>query len=279
MQSSTPVVIGYWPQPQLTTRWNFGTWETSKIRRASSMNCLMRKPSTQVTLSEKLSNSWYYSKWYITCPDFKGPLVVYPLLFTSDFFVRLFRSVSFNLFIIVTAYFNPLDCSKLLTTDQYDQVRVYSSSDWSKPQCVIQHPHRQFQHLTPIKVCLSFHNLCGNVINIVAQMIKAHTWRHHYTWLKLKSWVADLYCTSFLYWLCCGLQSTIRLHHIQWRTGLSVEEIFSWYKGFSIFSLFNIHQSIHLQLFMRLKNLNWIQLGVRLAGRWTVKLQILLIFI
>lgn len=52
----------------------------------------------------------------------------------------------------LTAYFNPVDCSKLLTTDQYDQIRVYSSSDWSKPQHIIRHPHRQFQHLTPIKV-------------------------------------------------------------------------------------------------------------------------------
>ncbi|XP_007556916.1 DNA damage-binding protein 2 isoform X1 [Poecilia formosa] len=50
-----------------------------------------------------------------------------------------------------SAYFNPLDASKLLTTDQHDQIRVYSSSDWSKPQHIIQHPHRQFQHLTPIK--------------------------------------------------------------------------------------------------------------------------------
>lgn len=50
-----------------------------------------------------------------------------------------------------SAYFNPLDSSKLLTTDQYDQIRVYSSSDWSNPQHIIQHPHRQFQHLTPIK--------------------------------------------------------------------------------------------------------------------------------
>ncbi|XP_071004887.1 DNA damage-binding protein 2 [Oncorhynchus clarkii lewisi] len=50
-----------------------------------------------------------------------------------------------------SAYFNPVDCSKLLTTDQYDQIRVYSSSDWSTPQQIIQHPHRQFQHLTPIK--------------------------------------------------------------------------------------------------------------------------------
>ncbi|XP_029378225.1 DNA damage-binding protein 2 isoform X1 [Echeneis naucrates] len=50
-----------------------------------------------------------------------------------------------------SAYFNPLDCTKLLTTDQYDQLRIYSSPDWSKPQHIIQHPHRQFQHLTPIK--------------------------------------------------------------------------------------------------------------------------------
>ncbi|KAK7880602.1 hypothetical protein WMY93_032753 [Mugilogobius chulae] len=50
-----------------------------------------------------------------------------------------------------SAYFSPVDCTKLLTTDQYDQIRIYSSSDWSKPQHIIQQPHRQFQHLTPIK--------------------------------------------------------------------------------------------------------------------------------
>uniref|UniRef100_A0AAV2L513 DNA damage-binding protein 2 n=2 Tax=Knipowitschia caucasica TaxID=637954 RepID=A0AAV2L513_KNICA len=49
------------------------------------------------------------------------------------------------------AFFNPVDCSKLLTTDQFDQIRIYASSDWTTPQHVIQHPHRQFQHLTPIK--------------------------------------------------------------------------------------------------------------------------------
>lgn len=61
--------------------------------------------------------------------------------------------ITWSLSTFVSAYFNPLDCSKLLTTDQYDQIRVYSSSDWSRPQHIIQHPHRQFQHLTPIKVC------------------------------------------------------------------------------------------------------------------------------
>ncbi|KAG5848913.1 DNA damage-binding protein 2 isoform X2 [Anguilla rostrata] len=50
-----------------------------------------------------------------------------------------------------SAYFSPMDGSKLLTTDQYDQIRVYCSSDWSNPQKIISHPHRQFQHLTPIK--------------------------------------------------------------------------------------------------------------------------------
>ncbi|XP_072842127.2 DNA damage-binding protein 2 isoform X3 [Pogona vitticeps] len=49
------------------------------------------------------------------------------------------------------AYFSPIDGAKLLSTDQYNEIRVYSSSDWSKPQHLIPHPHRQFQHLTPIK--------------------------------------------------------------------------------------------------------------------------------
>ncbi|XP_044291676.1 DNA damage-binding protein 2 [Varanus komodoensis] len=49
------------------------------------------------------------------------------------------------------AYFSPIDGAKLLTTDQHNEIRVYSSSDWSKPQHLISHPHRQFQHLTPIK--------------------------------------------------------------------------------------------------------------------------------
>nr|XP_048708058.1 DNA damage-binding protein 2 isoform X4 [Caretta caretta] len=49
------------------------------------------------------------------------------------------------------AYFSPTDGAKLLTTDQHSEIRVYSSSDWTKPQHLIPHPHRQFQHLTPIK--------------------------------------------------------------------------------------------------------------------------------
>ncbi|XP_029438194.1 DNA damage-binding protein 2 isoform X2 [Rhinatrema bivittatum] len=52
---------------------------------------------------------------------------------------------------INAAYFCPLDGAKLLTTDQHSEIRIYSSSDWSKPQHVIAHPHRQFQHLTAIK--------------------------------------------------------------------------------------------------------------------------------
>ncbi|KAA0714977.1 DNA damage-binding protein 2 [Triplophysa tibetana] len=50
-----------------------------------------------------------------------------------------------------SAYFNPTDSTKLLTTDQMNQIRIYCSYDWSKPDQIIKHPHRQFQHLTPIK--------------------------------------------------------------------------------------------------------------------------------
>ncbi|KAI4875822.1 hypothetical protein NFI96_017156 [Prochilodus magdalenae] len=41
------------------------------------------------------------------------------------------------------AYFNPVDSTKLLTTDQMNEIRIYSSCDWSKPAQVIVHPHRQ----------------------------------------------------------------------------------------------------------------------------------------
>lgn len=53
---------------------------------------------------------------------------------------------------LLPAYFSPTDGAKLLSTDQRSEIRVYSSSDWTKPQHLIPHPHRQFQHLTPIKV-------------------------------------------------------------------------------------------------------------------------------
>ncbi|OCT81934.1 hypothetical protein XELAEV_18024442mg [Xenopus laevis] len=51
----------------------------------------------------------------------------------------------------IAAYFSPWDGAKLLTTDQHSEIRVYSACDWAKPQHIIPHPHRQFQHLTAIK--------------------------------------------------------------------------------------------------------------------------------
>lgn len=42
--------------------------------------------------------------------------------------------------------------AQLLTTDQKNEIRVYSASQWDCPPLLIPHPHRQFQHLTPIKV-------------------------------------------------------------------------------------------------------------------------------
>ncbi|XP_012892781.1 PREDICTED: DNA damage-binding protein 2-like, partial [Dipodomys ordii] len=52
---------------------------------------------------------------------------------------------------INSAYFSS-DGSRLLTTDQKNEVRVYSASQWDCPVSLIPHPHRHFQHLTPIKV-------------------------------------------------------------------------------------------------------------------------------
>uniref|UniRef100_A0A452UFG4 DNA damage-binding protein 2 n=1 Tax=Ursus maritimus TaxID=29073 RepID=A0A452UFG4_URSMA len=48
------------------------------------------------------------------------------------------------------ACFSP-DGAQLLTTDQKSELRVYSASQWDCPPSLIPHPHRHFQHLTPIK--------------------------------------------------------------------------------------------------------------------------------
>ncbi|XP_054720717.1 DNA damage-binding protein 2-like, partial [Uloborus diversus] len=49
-----------------------------------------------------------------------------------------------------SAYFSPSNGCSLLTTDQHSELRVYSCENWKKFK-VIPHPHRQFQHLTPVK--------------------------------------------------------------------------------------------------------------------------------
>ena len=51
-----------------------------------------------------------------------------------------------------SAYFSPQSGDKLLTTDQHSQLRVYQAPHFSLVR-TIPHPHRQFQHLTPIKAC------------------------------------------------------------------------------------------------------------------------------
>ncbi|XP_040115106.1 DNA damage-binding protein 2 isoform X4 [Oryx dammah] len=49
------------------------------------------------------------------------------------------------------AHFSP-DGAQLLTTDQKSEIRVYSACQWDCPPSLIPHPHRHFQHLTPIKL-------------------------------------------------------------------------------------------------------------------------------
>ncbi len=50
-----------------------------------------------------------------------------------------------------SAYFSNVDGTRLLTTDQHSQIRVYRGPHWDLEK-ILPHPHRQFQHLTPIKV-------------------------------------------------------------------------------------------------------------------------------
>ncbi|KAK3891857.1 hypothetical protein Pcinc_004258 [Petrolisthes cinctipes] len=51
---------------------------------------------------------------------------------------------------INSAHFSRVDGSRLLTTDQHSEIRVYSCPSFTH-SITIPHPHRHFQHLTPIK--------------------------------------------------------------------------------------------------------------------------------
>ncbi|CAL8103985.1 unnamed protein product [Orchesella dallaii] len=48
------------------------------------------------------------------------------------------------------ARFSPVDGSRLLTSDQLDEIRIYQGPLW-KDYVTIKHHHKQFQHITPVK--------------------------------------------------------------------------------------------------------------------------------
>ncbi|KAH7955496.1 hypothetical protein HPB52_001046 [Rhipicephalus sanguineus] len=58
--------------------------------------------------------------------------------------------VAYCVFYVHLAFVSPSDRSSLLTTDQKNELRVYRGPAWQEP-LIIPHPHRQFQHLTPIQ--------------------------------------------------------------------------------------------------------------------------------
>ncbi|KAL1428578.1 hypothetical protein MTO96_002940 [Rhipicephalus appendiculatus] len=63
----------------------------------------------------------------------------------KDFLIELPHAQGVN-----SAFVSPSDRSSLLTTDQKNELRVYRGPAWQHP-LIIPHPHRQFQHLTPIQ--------------------------------------------------------------------------------------------------------------------------------
>ncbi|ESP01107.1 hypothetical protein LOTGIDRAFT_53959, partial [Lottia gigantea] len=49
-----------------------------------------------------------------------------------------------------SAYFSSTDGCRLLTTDQHSEIKIFSAPDWRLDKTIV-HPHRFFQHITPIK--------------------------------------------------------------------------------------------------------------------------------
>ncbi len=131
MQNSTLVVIGWWLHPLSMLQSSCGTSEILKTKAVILLNCLMKSQSILVRV-------------YIWLVRRGGEEVI-------SLSTEQCKLIEMNV-LFLSAYFNPTDSTKLLTTDQRNQIRVYCSYDWSKPYQTIVHPHRHFQHLTPIKV-------------------------------------------------------------------------------------------------------------------------------
>ena len=63
---------------------------------------------------------------------------------------------------ISSSHFDPLTGTRLLTTSQNGQLRVYDShNQWSDPTVTVEHAHRHFQHLTDITA--TWHPLFDNI--------------------------------------------------------------------------------------------------------------------
>lgn len=64
--------------------------------------------------------------------------------------------------LVSSAYFDPIYGTRLLTTSQNGEIRVYDSHNlWQEPTKVVSHPHRNFQHMTDIKA--TWHPLCEDM--------------------------------------------------------------------------------------------------------------------
>ncbi len=64
--------------------------------------------------------------------------------------------------VVTSARFDPIFGSRLLTTAQNSELRVYDPNNFSEPAVVVKHPHRHFQHMTDITASWHpfYENLC-----------------------------------------------------------------------------------------------------------------------
>ena len=63
---------------------------------------------------------------------------------------------------VSSAYFDPIFGSRILTTAQNSELRVYEAHRWDEPSAALSHPHRSFQHMTRIRATWHpvFEDLC-----------------------------------------------------------------------------------------------------------------------
>ena len=91
----------------------------------------------------------------------------------------------FNYF-IETAYFDPIHGNRLLTTAQNSQLRLYDSHSWDTPTLIMSHPHRPFQHMTHIKVLITYYHTESNIDTVSVT--------YHYSYKRSLLIALLLYC-------------------------------------------------------------------------------------
>lgn len=160
---------------------------------------------------------------------------------------------------VTSCYFDPIHGSRLLTTAQNEEIRVYDSHNgWEEPTVTVNHPHRHFQHMTDIRATWHplYADLCVvgryprkedddkthsvDLIDLVSGQRVGYFYSPHLSNIIqvghcLCARVCGTQCYELLsYWLLCEYHSATIFHERKLLSRIvtfiaRVQSIYSWY--------------------------------------------------